>query len=194
MEHGGGTMKKLLLAAALAMTIGVLLIAGAHPLRAEDSGVFKNSADISRAQEILVGDGTLASGSFTPGSLDAATRRALTAYQTVHAINESGDLDDETYQSLTSHETSYPWGAETAMAGAPAQPVEPAAAPSARTAEAPAMPEPIPSPVEVKQAPIPAAPQPARKMPATGSSLPLLALAGLALLGGGALLLRQHAG
>ena len=65
-----------------------------------------------------------------------------------------------------------------------------------QVAEAAPAPEPTPAPVVNEapaQAPAPAPAETEPKMPATGSSLPLLALTGLALVGGGALLLRQRA-
>ena len=193
-------MKKFLLGCGLALAIGMLLTAGAGAVRAEDRGAFTNSSDLSRAQDILLGDGYLSAGSFTPGTMDEATRSALSAYQSVHALNHRGDLDDETFTSLTSHEISYPWGDAEEVAETAPEPASPA--PVARLAEAPPVPAPAPATAEIREAPAPAvspveparAPaQPARKMPATGSPLPLLAISGLALLGAGALLLRQHA-
>ena len=176
--------------------VGLFLVAGASVLRAEDSNVFKNGANILQAQEILVEDGYLSPGDYTSGVLDSATRKALTEYQSEHALNGNGTLDDETFQSLTSHETAYPWDSQAEVAET--EPVLTQPAPAPVVAEAPPAPEPTPAPVEVKEAPAtqapPAAPaEPERSMPATGSPLPLLALSGLALIGGGALLLGQRA-
>jgi len=178
---------------------GAFLLVGVGTLRAENSGVFKSSADISKAQEILVGEGYLSPDSFQPGAIDEATRRGLSSYQSAHALNDRGDLDDETFQSLTSHETAYPWDAEKTAAQS-AQPVEPESAP--RIAQAPPVPEATPAPAQVKEAPQPAvhpaspapaqaAAGPATRMPATGSPLPTLLISGLALLGAGALLVRR---
>jgi LPXTG-motif cell wall-anchored protein len=177
--------------------VGLLVfVLGATALMAGDSPFFRDEASVTRAQQILVGDGYLEQGSFDLGSLDDTTRKALTKYQYDHALNDSGFLDDETFQSLTSHETGYPWGEEPhavpAAVAAPAETVE--------VAEAPAVPEPAPAPEEVKEvvvaeaAPEEAAPaEEAPAMPATGSNLPLLALSGIALLGSGALLLKRSA-
>ena len=186
-------MRKRSAMCAIALVTGLAVALGAAPLWAEDSGVFKNSAGYSQAQDRLVAEGYLATGSFTPGVMDESTRKALSEYQEVHSLNSDGILDDDTYQMLTSHEMAYPWGGDEMVAAAEPQIVEPA--PEPMVAEAPPVPEPTPDPVVVKEAPAPpvAAAEPARGMPATGSSLPLLALTGLALLGGGALLLRQRA-
>jgi len=189
-------MRKTEIVTGMAIAVGLFLIAGATALRAEDSGVFKNGASILQAQEILVEDGYLSPGSYTSGVTDKATRNALSAYQSAHALNNTGTLDDETYQSLTSHEMDYPWGGEVTVAEA--EPVIYESEEVVQVAEAAPAPEPTPAPAEVKETPAPeaAAPAPAEpepSMPATGSSLPLLALSGLALIGGGALLLRQRA-
>ena len=187
-------------AIASALAWALFLILGAGRLKAEDSGVFKNPADIAKAQEILVENGYLAPESFTSGMLDASTRTAISSYQSEHALNERGDLDDETFQSLTSHEISYPWGEQEAESR-----VEPAEqpVPTIKVAQAPQVPEPTPAPTRVRQAP-PVSPaparhanqavdaRPARKMPATGSPLPMMLLAGLLLLGAGALVLRRR--
>jgi LPXTG-motif cell wall-anchored protein len=185
-------MRRITITAGMAV-VALCLIAGPSALLAEDSGVFKNSTSILQAQEILVEDGYLSPGAYSSGIMDQATRLALSDYQSVHALNSTGSLDDETFQSLTSHGTAYPWDSQTKAAEAEPVLSEPAPAPQVAVA-APA-PEPTPAPVEVKEAPAPEAPaaEPARRMPATGSSLPLLALSGLALIGGGALLLRQRA-
>jgi hypothetical protein len=175
---------------------GIFLVAGSSALRAEDSGVFKNSMSILQAQEILVGDGYLSQGAYTSGVMDQTTRLALSEYQSAHALNSSAGLDDDTFQSLTSHDTAYPWDSQTEVAENEPLLSEPAPAP--RLAQAAPAPEPTPAPLEVKEAPARATPaagpaEPARRMPATASSLPLLALSGLALIGTGALLLRQRA-
>jgi LPXTG-motif cell wall-anchored protein len=181
----------------MALAIGLLLVAGSSTVRGEDSGAFKNGANILQAQEILVEDGYLSQGAYSSGVLDDATRKALGQYQSVHALNSDGILDDETFQSLTSHGATYPWDSETVVGQA--EPVVSEPAPTVEVAQAPPAPEPTPAPVEVKEAPAQEAPaaapeEPAkRRMPATGSSLPLLALVGLGLMGGGALLLRQRA-
>ena len=174
-----------------------MLVLGATALMAGDSPFFSNEASVTRAQQILVGDGYLDQDSFDSGSLDDATRDALKKYQSDHALNDGGFLDDETFQSLTSHESGYPWGG--APSAAPTAAAEPAG--EVEVAEAPEAPEPVPSPAEERE--VVAAPTPAEEaapaeksapaMPATGSSLPLLALSGLALLGSGALLLKRSA-
>ena len=186
-------MRRTGIATGMAIAVGLFLIAGATALRAEDSGVFKNGTSILQAQEILVENGYLSPGSYTSGVTDEATRNALSAYQSAHALNNTGTLDDETYQSLTSHEMDYPWGGEVAVAEA--EPVIIESEEVVQVAEAAPAPEPTPAPAEVKETPAPEAAEPAAEpsMPATGSSLPLLALSGLALMGGGALLLRQRA-
>src|SRR5262245_35781252 len=188
-------MRRTGIAAGIAV-IGLFLVAGASVLQAENSGVFMNGASILQAQQILVEDGYLSPGSYATGVMDQATRKALSQYQSEHALNSSGTLDDDTFQSLTSHATSQPWDSE--VQAAEAEPVINEPAPAVQVAVATPAPAPTPAPAEVKEAPAPeaapAAPaEPARSMPATGSSLPLLALSGLALIGGGALLLRQCA-
>ena len=185
-------MRKLQLDRAMAITVLVLLVVGAAPLLAEDSGVFKNGTHIEEAQGILVGEGHLDSYAFTPSILDEATQAALAEYQSAHALNSRGTLDDETFQMLTSHETAYPWGGQEKVSEAQTEMAEPAPEPA--VVEAPPVPAPTPSPVVEKQALArPAADQPSGELPATGSDLPLLALSGLALIGGGTLLLRQRA-
>src|SRR5437773_4793048 len=152
--------------AAIVLTVSAL---GAT-LRAEDSGVFRNSGDISRAQAILESEGYLASGSYTPGQMDQSTRQAVSEYQSHHSLNDAGILDDDTYEMLLSHEVSYPWDEGAAAPSepaelAPAQPVVPVteSAPPAevRVAEAPPVPEPTPATAEVKEAPASAAAAPA---------------------------------
>src|SRR5262245_20291551 len=172
-----------------------MFVLGTTALMAGDSSFFTNEASVVRAQQILVGDGYLDQGSFDPGSLDRATRDALSKYQSDHALNDQGFLDDETFQSLTSHETTYPWGGAPRAVPVAAEPAE-----EVEVAETEQMPEPAPAPEEkevvVAQAEpeeAPAAEEAAPEMPATGSNLPLLALSGIALLGGGALLLRRSA-
>jgi hypothetical protein len=181
-----------------AAVIVVSLTLGSATLRAENSGVFRNSTDISRAQSILVDEGYLRKDGYTPGQLDQTTREAISEFQTHHTLNNVGILDDDTYQLLLSHEFSYPWSEETARVElAPAEPVAPVAAvaPPAQVqvAEAAPVPEPTPAP-EVQEAPpapepVAAPEEPARTMPATASHLPLLALSGLGLLGLGVLVL-----
>jgi LPXTG-motif cell wall-anchored protein len=193
-------MKKRIMTIGTVLALGMLLSISTSMLRAEDSGVFKNAGDITRAQEILVRDGYLSADSFTSGKLDAATRGAISNYQSEHAMNDRGDLDDETFQSLTSHEMTYPWGIQEAENRVEPQPVEPAPAP--KVVRAPPVPEPTPASVQVREAPpvpqaptVPPAPvvaaQPGRKMPATGRELPVMFLSGLLLLGAGAFLLRR---
>jgi len=174
--------------------IVVSLTLGSAMLRAEDSGVFRNSSDISRAQSILVDEGYLRKDGYTPGQLDQATRQAISEFQDHHTLNNVGILDDDTYQSLLSHEFSYPWSEEKAarVELAPAEPVAVAPPAPVQVAEAAPVPVPVPAP-EVQEAPAPApvaAPEePVRTMPATASHLPLLALTGLGLLGLGVLVI-----
>jgi hypothetical protein len=185
-----------------AIAIAVSLAMGMTAARAEDSGVFKNPGNISHAQSILESEGYLTTGSYTPGRIDQATRQAISDYQNHHALNHSGNLDDDTYEMLLSHEISYPWdNGENAQAKmAPAEPVAPVTAPAppaeVQVAEAAPVPEPAPPVVEVKEAPAPAPAQPdspmkntPRKMPSTASHLPLLALSGLGLMGLGILVI-----
>ncbi len=197
--------KKVLRIGSAGAVIALVLTAGVAMAGMRETRSFTSPDYISRAQEILVDEGLLSAGSYTPGQLDEPTRQALTTYQERHALNDSGNLDDDTYAMLLSHEISYPWGGEeTSQPAAAAEPVTPVAAPepspAPQVAEAPPVPEPAPSTAEVKEAPAPApapAPEPsreaARKMPATASSLPLLVLTGLSLLGVGILLLRSRA-
>ena len=197
-------MRKARIIRMIAMTAGLLLVFGMAPLWAEDSHVFNNSADTLQAQEVLVREGYLSQGAFTPGILDGHTQRALSQYQSAHSLNDRGLLDDETYQSLTSHHLEYPWGGEGEALSEPST-VETASTPKPEVAEAPRVPNPTPAPAEVKEAPAqesatpetaaqePSEEKPSRSMPATGSSLPLLALSGLVLTGIGVLLLRQNA-
>ncbi|HEU5181255.1 MAG TPA: peptidoglycan-binding domain-containing protein [Candidatus Polarisedimenticolia bacterium] len=174
----------------------VLMVAvGGSALAAGDSPFFTSEANVSWAQGVLVGDGYLDQGSFERGSLDHATRNALKQYQSDHALNVHGALDEETFQSLTSHETSYPWGgAPEAAPIAVAVPAENEPTHAVEVAEAPEVPEPAPAPspmVEPPQEKEAPAEEAAPAMPATGSNLLLLALSGLALLGTGTLLLRR---
>jgi hypothetical protein len=190
-------MNRNLRTVALGAVMAVVLALGTAPILAEDSGVFKNPEDISRAQRILVGEGYLAPGSYTPGQLDQATRQALSEYQGRHSLNDSGTLDDETYQTLLGHEVSFPWGDEATpqAAAAPAEPLASVAAPTPvaepQVAEEAPNPEPAPSPAAVEAAPEPTK-EPVREMPATASHLPFLVLAGLLLLGCGILVLRRR--
>ncbi len=189
-------MSKDLRAAAMGAALAVVLVFTIAPVRAEDSGVFKNPADISRAQRILDAEGYLAPGSYGIGRLDGATRQALSEYQGRHALNSSGTLDDETYQTLLGHEVFHPWVEEgTPQAdAAPAEVPAPAAAPEP-AAEAAVSLEPAPSPVVAEEAAVPAVEaeeEPVREMPVTASNLPILVLGGLLLLGSGILVLRRR--
>jgi len=180
-------------------TLCVVLVLGVSPLLAEDSSVFKNPGDIGRAQRILEETGYLASLAYPPGVLDPATQKALADYQSKHSLNATGTLDDDTYQMLLSHDAAYPWDTDQPVSVAAEEhtaPVEPlkTEAPSSGPwlAQAPPVPEPTPSTEQIKEAPG-ATPEPAvqkRRMPATGSSLPALALVGLVLLGAGVAVLR----
>ena len=91
---------------ALGVAIAMIVMFGAVPASAEDTGVFKNSRDISRAQRILVTEGLLAADSYTVGELDDATRQALSVYQSEHSLNMTRTLDDETFQTLLAHEVA----------------------------------------------------------------------------------------
>jgi LPXTG-motif cell wall-anchored protein len=187
------------LAIGTGLALCLFLSLGASALRAEDSGAFKNPVDIAKAQQILVDNGYLAAGSYTHGSLDESTRWAISSYQSEHALNARGDLDDETFQSLSSHEGIYPWDDQQSASQAQAPTREPAP----KVAQAPPVPEPTPSPAQVREARAasatpaqPAGPvgirpesKPERRMPATGSSLPTLLVSGLLLLGAGAFLI-----
>lgn len=196
-------MKKILRILSAGAVMALALSAGVALAGIRETRSFASPDYVSRAQEILVGEGLLPAGSYTPGQLDEPTHQALTRYQERHALNNSGDLDDDTYAMLLSHEISYPWGGgERPQPTAAAEPVTPVAAPAPspapQVAEAPSVPEPAPSTVEVEEAAAPTpAPtpveEPTRKMPATSSSLPLLVLTGLTLLGAGILLLRSRA-
>jgi Putative peptidoglycan binding domain len=184
---------------AVGMAAVMLVGLAASPLLAEDSNVFKNRSAILDAQEALEADGLLAHGDFTPGELDTATQRALSEYQSQHALNSRGVLDDDTYQMLTSHYSQYPWGGEIV-----AETHEEESAHAEDNAEdeelsAPApQPEATNEPTELKetQETAPSEPaehheeEPAHSMPATGSPLPLLALSGIALIGAGLVLSR----
>src|SRR6185436_3830798 len=149
-EGGGKNMRRTGIATGMAIAVGLFLIAGATALRAEDSGVFKNGASILQAQQILVEDGYLSPGSYISGVTDEATRKALTQYQSAHAPNSNGILDDETFRSLTSYEIDYPWGEGAEVAEA--EPVVVESAEVVQVAEAAPAPEPTPAPV-VNEAP-----------------------------------------
>ena len=73
-------MNRLLRAVAMGAVMAVVLALSIATIRAEDSGVFKNPGDISRAQRILGSEGYLVPGSYAPGQLDEATREALSEY------------------------------------------------------------------------------------------------------------------
>ena len=189
-------MSRFQCAVAMGVFMAVILALSVVPARAEDSGVFKNPADISRAQGILVAEGYLVPGSYTTGQLDHATRLAISRYQGRHSLNDSGTLDDDTYQTLLGHEVSYPSGdaetPESVAAVAEAAPAAPEQTPAAATA-----PEPAAAVAEAPEAaPVPPAAEPpqepARVMPATASPLPILVLAGLLLLASGILVLRRR--
>lgn len=184
---------------AVSMTAAMLVGLAISPLLAEDSNVFKNRSAILDAQEALEADGLLLHRDFTPGELDSATQRALSQYQSQHALNSRGVLDDDTYQMLTSHGSGYPWGGEVI-----AETHEEESARAEDHAEdedlSAAAPEPEATnePTELNETHETAPPEPAEhheeepvhSMPATGSSLPLLALSGIALVGAGLVLLR----
>ncbi|HEV8376235.1 MAG TPA: peptidoglycan-binding domain-containing protein [Candidatus Polarisedimenticolia bacterium] len=185
---------------AVATAAAMLLGLAASPLLAEDSNIFKNSSATLEAQESLEADGYLAHGDFAPGRLDQATRKALSEYQTAHALNSRGVLDDETFQMLTSHYSEYPWDDGDVDAEPPAK--DEGDTPSADFDEAPQEPDPDLH-AELREthedeadadapAEEPLREEPVRSMPATGSSLPLLALSGVALIGAGLVLLRQR--
>ena len=191
-------MSRLLRAVAMGAVMAVVLALGIATIRAEDSGVFKNPGDISRAQRILESEGYLVPGSHAPGRLDGATREALSEFQGRHSLNDSGTLDDDTYQMLLSHEVSYPLGNEEVPEAAEisAEPLAPAPVEEPRASEPAPIPESAPSSTTVEEAPAPTAPEPSpepdREMPTTASHLPILVLGGLLLLGCGALVLRRR--
>ncbi len=187
-------MKRTRIGGWISLAMVLMVAAGASALTAGDNPFFGSEANVSWAQGVLVGDGYLEQGSFEPGVLDHETRNALRQYQSEHALNDHGALDEETFHSLTSHETSYPWGgAPHAVGAAVAEPEESQPTGTVEVAEAPEVPEPSPAPVVAQPQDEAPAEEAAPAMPATGSHLPLLALSGLALLGTGALLLRRSA-
>jgi hypothetical protein len=185
---------------ALGVAIAMAVTFAAMPASAEDTGVFKNSRDISRAQRILVTEGLLAPDSYTVGELDEETRQALSNYQSEHALNMTRTLDDETFQTLLAHEVGTPLTEELNpdTVAVPLEPAEtayqPEPEPSVEYAKAPPEPEPTPSTAEEREAP--AQPEPSydadRTMPATASPLPLLLLGGAGLVGSGLLILRRR--
>ena len=181
---------------AVGLTAVVLVGLAVSPLLAEDSNVFKNRSAILDAQEALEADGFLVHGDFTPGELDTATQRALSQYQSQHALNSRGVLDDDTYEMLTSHDSGYPWGGEVV---AETHEESARAEGNAEELSAPAPePEATNEPTELNETQEAAPPAPAEhpekepvhSMPATGSPLPLLALSGIALIGAGLVLSR----
>ena len=184
-----------------AVAVAVAFVACVVALHAEDSGVFKNSQRIREAQEILADNGYLEHGAFNAGEMDETTRKALAEYQRVHALNSSGMLDDETFQSLSSHSTGYPWDRPSVSATYQPEYEEPS--PERDMEETPPAPEPTRTQSEPRASMVEnhhhhdadrdRDRHETRKMPATGSDLPLLLLTGLGLIGGGALLLRQRA-
>jgi LPXTG-motif cell wall-anchored protein len=98
---------------------------------------------------------------------------------------------------------SYPWTEQTPVRVAAEEPVAPAPEPrrvekpvQPVVAEAPAVPEEMPATTAVRQGPEAPAPEPVEEpvMPATASPLGALLLAGLALIGSGAVLLRSRRG
>jgi hypothetical protein len=190
-------MSRFKCAVAVGAFVAVILALSVVPARAEDSGVFKNPADISRAQGILQAEGYLAPGSYTTGQLDHATRLAISRYQGRHSLNDSGTLDDDTYQTLLGHEVSYPWGDAETPKPVAAVAETPEAAPAPQEATPAAAPEPAAAVAEAPEAaPAPPAPEPvqepARVMPATASPLPILVLAGLLLMVSGILVIRRR--
>lgn len=183
---------------ALGVAIAMAVTFAAIPASAEDTGVFKNSRDISRAQRILVTEGLLAPDSYTVGELDEETRQALSNYQSEHALNMTRTLDDETFQTLLAHEEKTPLTENPDTVAVPLEPAETAyqtePEQSVQYAKTPPEPEPTPSTAEEREAP--AEPEPShaagRTMPATASPLPLLLLGGAGLVGSGLLILRRR--
>jgi LPXTG-motif cell wall-anchored protein len=184
------------------MAAVMLVGLAASPLWAEDSNVFKNRSAILDAQEALEADGFLAHGDFTPGELDAATQKALSKYQSEHALNSRGVLDDDTYEMLTSHFSQYPWDGEVVGESHEEELSSDAGDNHAGDEE---LSEPAPEhEATTEQAELKnthaASSKPAEHlgeehghaMPATGSPLPLLALSGMALIGAGLVLLRMR--
>ena len=196
-----------------AVVLAVAFVASIVALHAEDSGVFKNSERVRQAQAILQSNGYLEHDSFHSGEMDQCTRRALSEYQREHSLNSNGILDDETYQSLATHGTDYPWDSAHATAIYDHEDEEPTPDYDMDD-EAPGESRPV-----VNEASYAdhdhdgelqgdadrdhdhdydadkdhADHEEHAKMPATGSDLPLLLLTGIGLIGGGALLLRQRA-
>lgn len=179
---------------AVGMAAVMLVGLAASPLLAEDSGVFKNRSAILDAQEALEANGFLDHGDFTPGQLDTATQKALAKYQSQHALNSRGVLDDDTYQMLTSHYSQYPWGGEVV---AEAHDEELASDAEDNNAGDEELSEPAPEHESTTEQTdtYAAHPEPAehhRSLPATGSPLPVLALSGMALIGAGLVLSRMR--
>lgn len=195
-----------------AVVLAVAFVASIVALHAEDSGVFKNTERVRQAQAILAANGYLEHDSYHSGEMDQCTRRALSEYQREHSLNNNGILDDETFQSLATHGTEYPWDSAHATAVYEHEEEEPA--PDSDLDESPTR-----SRAVVNEASYAdddhdrdldadadrdhaddydadkdhADHEEHAKMPATGSDLPLLLLTGIGLIGGGALLLRQRA-
>jgi LPXTG-motif cell wall-anchored protein len=179
-----------------AVSLAILMLAVMFvltvPVTAENTGVFENEVDVAHAQSILVEIGFLETGSYESGALDHATHKALTEYQLEHSLNDHGELDDDTFQMLLSHEMAYPWGMKAPVAIVQATPPAPAPPETSRAVA------PKPAPPVAPPAPVPAPAveemdkEVVREMPRTASSLPLLALFGILLMASGLLVLRTR--
>ena len=66
-------------------------------------GTYTSPKEIKEAQAILVQDGQLAPGSFRAGVLDNPTAGALRSFLRQHGLRDTGTVDYETMELLTSH-------------------------------------------------------------------------------------------
>ena len=183
-----GTTRRLAVISA-ALLIGVVLIlqttisTASVGARSTRSGPIYSSPDAIRfAQEVLVADELLRSGSFEPGNRDRATIEALRTFQRHHYLRPTGLIDPETMGVLASHGV-------TRIAAVPEDALE-------TIAEAVEEEESIALTASATESEIeePAMEEtPVRSMPTTGSPLVLMLVLGGALLAGGSLLLtRRH--
>ncbi|HKQ96819.1 MAG TPA: OmpA family protein [Candidatus Polarisedimenticolia bacterium] len=92
--------------AALVLFAAVAML-GTYAARASSSGDagwgYTDKATVSEAQGILVHLKQLASGSYKDGEVDGATLAALSKFQSLHGIKQSGRLDRETEAQLLQH-------------------------------------------------------------------------------------------
>ena len=160
-----------------------LLGAPAFAMLGDDYGPpFTSAGDIQTAQTILRGEHYLAAGRSEPGRMDQGTIDAVRAFQRAHAIPDGGRLDPDTFAQLTSH------GSAALVARA----TDAAATRASRSRGTGATSQAANRGRDAAAGSRDQGRSGLRSMPETAGPVPLLAVVGAVLTGGGLLLVRRR--